>query len=115
MTTVAQARAALATAVSASDREIAPPAKYVFSGGSDLTPLGGGGVEWGFRVTCAVEYAGDGATASIYLADLVAATLTIIRGLAGWRIVSVGPDSTRLIAGGEQFAADINTSFRVHI
>jgi len=115
MTTVVEARTALVSAVGASDYAIDPPACYVYSNGSDLTPLGGGGIEWGFRVTCAVPYPGDDATASGALAALVAAKLTIVRALAGWRTLSVSPDQLRTIAGGEQFTADIAVSYRVHV
>lgn len=115
MTTISEARTALVSAVSASDYEVDPPACYVYSGGSDLTPLGGGGIEWEFRVTCAVGYQGDGATASAALASLVAAKLTILRALGGWSIVRVSPDQIRQIAGGDQFTADIAVSSRVNI
>lgn len=115
MTTILQARSALVTAVGASDAPIDPPACYVYSRGSDLASLGGGGIDWGFRVTCAVPYQGDDATASAELASLLSAKLIVMRTLAGWRIDGVGQDQIRTIAGGEQFTADINVTFRVHI
>jgi hypothetical protein len=115
MTTVASARAALVTAVGASDYEIDPPACYVFSSGSDLTNLGGRGTRWTFRVVCAVGIPGDFAQSSATLAALVEAKLQILWALAGWQVDSVGPDHTSLIAGGEQFTADIAVSTPVHI
>ena len=115
MTTVVQARDALVAAVGAATAPIDPPACYVYSRGSDLTSLGGGGIDWGFRVTCAVGYQSDDATASAALASLLASKLTILRALAGWRVDGVGQDQIRTIAGGEYFTADINVTSRVHI
>lgn len=115
MTTVAQARAALVTAVGASDAPVDPPACYVYSNGSDLAPLGGEGVEWEFRVTCSVGDYSDDAQMSAALASLVASKLATLYALAGWRVRSVGPDQIRRIAGGDQFTADIAVSTVVHI
>lgn len=115
MTTVADARAALVTAVGAAEAEVDPPACYVFSGGSDLGLAGGTSIEWSFRVTCAVGIPGDMAQASTALATLVAAKLTILWALPGWRVISVGGDQTRQIAGGEQFTADITAVTLVQI
>ena len=115
MTSISDARSALASAVSASPFEVDPPACYVFSSGSELESRGGSSVEWQFRVTCAVGIRGDNATASSELAALVVTKLAILWALPGWRVLSVGPDSVRTIAGGDQFTADIAVSIVVQL
>ncbi len=115
MTTIAAAYAALSTAVGATDAQSTAAACYVYSSGSDMTGLGRTGVEWGFRVTCAVGMAGSNSTGSKTLAALVAAKLATLNALAGWRIVSVGPDAMRTIGGGEQLTADIAVTTKVDI
>lgn len=115
MTTILQARTALITAVGAVDDVIDPPAVYVTSRGSDLTSLGGGGIDWGFTVTCVVPYQGDYGTAETALVTALSGKLIIVRTLAGWRVDGVGPSQMRIYAGGELLAADINVTFRVHI
>lgn len=77
--------------------------------------MGGDSVEWQFRVTCAVGLRGDNATASAELATLVQAKLAILWALPGWRVLSIGPDSVRTIAGGDQFTADIAVSSIVQL
>jgi hypothetical protein len=115
MTTIAQARAALVTAVGAVDAEGTAAACYVFSGGTDMERLGQTGVEWEFRVTCAVGLRGTLSTGSAELAAYVAGKLATLNALAGWRIVRVSPDGGRTIGGGEQLAADIIVSTKVDI
>jgi len=113
VSTVAQARAALVTAVGATDGPVSPPATVVVSNGSDLTILGGTNTEWGFRV---VVYAGlysDNAAMEDTLAALVQSTLVILRALAGFRVVSVSPSLIRDTDGGRTLAADIAVSTTV--
>jgi hypothetical protein len=115
MTTVAAARTALVTAVSASEKETNGTACYVFSAGTDFVRLGGSSTEWRFRVTCAVGWNSDIGTMEGALATLVLAKVTIVNALAGWRLVDVGPSTSRQIAGGDHLAADIAVTTKVDI
>ena len=115
MTTIAQARAALVTAVGAVDAQSTATACYVYSNGSDMARVGQSGVQWGFRVTCAVGQRGSDATGSADLAALVAAKLATLNALAGWGIQSVSEDRMRTIGGGEQLTADIAVFTKVDI
>ena len=114
MSTIAQAQAALVSAVSAKAEPVAPPACIVFSRGSDLAGLGGASVEWGFNVTCYVGWRNN-AQSTAALAVLVQAKLVTLRSLAGWSIVSVSPDTIRTLAGGEMLTADIAVSTPVEL
>jgi hypothetical protein len=49
------------------------------------------------------------------LATLVLAKVTIVNALAGWRLVDVGPSTSRQIAGGDHLAADIAVTTKVDI
>ena len=115
MTTVAAARTALVTAVSASEKETQGTACYVFSAGSDFNRLGGSSTEWRFRVTCAVGWNSDIGTMETALATQVLAKVSIINALAGWRLIDVSADVARQIAGGDHLAADIAVSTKVDI
>lgn len=115
MTTVAQARAALVTAVGAVDAYRTPPACYVYSNGTDFTGLGGSSVEWGFRVTCAVGWKSDDAKASTALGTLVLAKLVILQASPLYRIVSVSGDQVRQIGGADHLTADIAVTCKVDI
>lgn len=119
MTTLAQARSALVTAVGASGAAVDPPATYVFSRGSDLEVLGRGGsgttgYKWGFRVQCVVAYQGDDATASASCAALLQTTVAALLALAGWELERVSADLIIETAGGKYFGADIDVSTVVH-
>ena len=114
MTTIAQAHAALSTAVGASPEIVAGPACIVFSGGSDLTQLGGTGVAWGFSVLCYVG-ARDNAVTTAELAAYVQTKLAVILALAGWRLVSVDGDTTRTLAGSELLTAVIAVTTKVDL
>ena len=107
MSTVAQARAALVTAVGATDGPISPPCSIVLSNGSDLTILGGTNTEWGFRVRVYAGFYSDDAAMEDKLAVLVQTTLVILRALAGFKIVSVSPSLIDTTDGGRTLAADI--------
>ena len=115
MTTLAAARSALVTAVGASDSMADPPATYVYSQGSDMTRLGGTGVEWRFRVSCVVGYQGDDATAEGALFSLLTSKLAILNPLAGWAIDRVSPSLVTDIGGGKYYSADIDVSTVVHL
>lgn len=113
MTTVVSARAALVSAVGATDGPISPPCLVVVSNGSDLASLGGNSVEWGYRV---VVYAGlysDDAAMEDKLATLVLAALAALRATAGCRIVSVSPSLIRDADGGRTLVADIAVTMNV--
>ena len=115
MTTVAQARAALVTAVSAVDAYRAPPQCYVYSNGTDFTGLGGSSVEWSFRVTCAVGWKADDAKASSALGTLVQSKLSTLQASPIYRIQSVSGDVVRQIGGADHLTADIAVSCKVDI
>lgn len=115
MTTIAQARTALVSAVGAAEKYASPPGCFVFSSGTDMAGLGRTGVEWGFRVVCYVGYKGDDGQASADLAAVVAAKLATLNASNIYRIVSVGPDGVRTIAGGEHLTADIAVTTKVDI
>jgi hypothetical protein len=108
MTSLAQARSALVTAVSAAQSAIDPPACYVWSNGSDLTNLGGSNVQWEFRVVCEVGY--NGPDASVALDALVAAKLVILWALPGYSVTAVTPEGISTIAGGEYLTASITVT-----
>ena len=119
MTTLVAARAALVTAVGASEAAVDPPATYVFSRGSDLELLGRGpsgttGYRWGFRVQCVVPYQGDDATASRASATLVTSTVATLLALTGWELERVSADLIIETAGGKYFGADIDVTTVVH-
>jgi hypothetical protein len=114
MTTVADAHAALSTAVGAASEIVSPPACIVFSQGSDLRGLGGSQVEWRYNVTCYVGWQ-DNAGSTTELAGLVQAKLVILRALAGWAVISVTPDTIRELAGGSMLSADIAVSSKVEL
>lgn len=114
MTTIAQAHAALSTAVGASGEIVAGPACIVFSNGSDLARLGGTGVEWGFNVLCYVGFR-DNAVTSAELAGYVQAKMVILAALAGWRIVNVNADTVRTLAGSELLTAVIAVTTKVDL
>lgn len=106
MTTIAEARDALDTAVGASDEIVAGPACIVFSNGSDLAKLGGSNVEWGFNILCYVGLR-DNRVTSTELATYVQSVMVILNALAGFRVVSVGRDTVRTLAGSDLLTADI--------
>jgi len=115
VTTIAQARAALVTAVGAVDAEGTASACYVYSEGSSMERVGQSGVQWGFRVTCAVGLRGTASTGSADLAAFVAGKLATLNALAGWGIAGVSGDRVRTIGGGEQLSADIAVFTKVDI
>lgn len=115
MTTIVAAHSALSTAVGASDSIVAAPGVIVFSEGSDLASLGGSQVEWQFRVTPYVGIVSDEQDTTVALAALVLAKLAILRALAGWRIIRVGPDYSTELAGGKHLAANIIVSTPVDL
>ena len=115
MTTVAQARAALVTAVSAVDAYRTPPQCYVYSNGTDMQGLGGSSVKWGFRVTCAVGWKSDDAKASSALGTLVLAKLAILQASPIYEIGGVSADVVRQIGGADHLTADIAVSTKVDI
>jgi hypothetical protein len=120
MTTIVEARAALATAVGASDEFTDPPARYIYSQGSDIEILGRGasgttGIRWVFRVSVVSSLNGDDATSSRTLAALLQTTLGVLWPLAGWSVDRVSADLVTEIAGGRYYSADIDVSTVVHI
>lgn len=111
MTTLAAARAAIVTAVGASETYVDPPGCMVFSGGSDLiAPTLKGSVLWSWRVSCYVGEFKQNAESSKDLSAYVAVKLAALLALEGFSVDSVTPDTTRQIAGGDHLAADIAVS-----
>ncbi len=78
----------------------------VFSNGSDLQRLGGTNTECGFNVLCYVGLR-DNRVTSTELATYIQAQMVILTALAGFRIVSVGRDTIRTLAGSDLLTADI--------
>ncbi len=115
MTTVAAARTALVSAVSASEKETNGTACYVTSGGTDFTRLGGSSCEWTFRVTCAVGWNTDIGTMETALATLVAAKVAILQASSLYHMETVGAASSRQIGGGDHLTADISVTTKVDI
>lgn len=111
MSTLAAARAALVTAVGASDDVVDPPGCMVFSEGTDFAgALGDGTLPWRFRILAYVAARSDSAAGDVlmnaYLATLVAA----LYALPYWRVESVGPTGVSQLAGGDLLAANITVS-----
>ena len=115
--TIASSRTALASAVSAAEKETQGTACYVSSGGTDWASLGGlsTSVEWQYRVMCAVGWNSDLGTMETALATLLAAKLAILKASGAYRIVNVGPATSRQIGGGDHLAADITVTAKVDI
>lgn len=114
MTTLAAARAALVTAVGASDDYVDPPGCMVFSEGSPLAPMfGDGSVPWSFRVTCYVGYKSDSAASDVELSAYVAAKTLVLLQDPVWLLSGVTPATIRSLAGGEHLTADISVSTKV--
>lgn len=117
--TVVQARAALVTGLSpvvVSDDPggTAPPCVMIWGGGSDLTMLQTGKVEWTFRVTLIAE-TWNASGASVALNALGATVLSKLRALAGFKVVSHGPDVVRSVGGGDYLTADIAVSTMIDL
>lgn len=115
MTSIHGAREALVALVGAVEHPVDPPACYVFSNGTEMERVGGVSHKWTFRITCAVGYGGDDATASQDLAQQVAAKLALLNAPNQWQINSVSADQIRQIAGGDQLTADISVTTTVQI
>ena len=113
MSTIAQQRAALVSAVGGTDGPISPPCTVVVSNGSDLTSLGGESTEWGYRVVCYAGLYSDNAAMEDKLATLILTALAALRTLAGCRIVSVTGSLIREADGARLLAADIAVSMNV--
>lgn len=114
MTTLAEARAALVTAVGAVDDYSDTTGCMVFSEGSPLSPVyGDGSVIWRWRVACYVGFRNNSGTSDIELGELVAAKVVILLGLAGWSLDGVSPAGTTQISGNDSLAADIAVSTKI--
>jgi hypothetical protein len=91
-----------------------PPYAVVFGGGSDMTLVGGGAVEWRYRTTL-VAGAWDAGASADELDTLTLAALSALYSLTGWRVISVDPDTARPIAGGLMLTRDIIAGTPVHL
>lgn len=113
MTTIADARAELTTALEAADLVVAPalgrvasPYAIAFGAGIDAAHILRGQVEAGLRVML-VSGRADQAASFTDLSDMILATVGAIRALAGWRLGTIGADTIRVIIGIEYLTADV--------
>lgn len=105
---IAAARAALVSAVGATDGPASPPAIIVVQGGSDLKGVGGSNVEWTYRIILMAGLYSDDAQMEDLLATMLQTALVTLRSLSGFSIVSVTPSLVRQDKdGGRTLAADI--------
>ncbi len=118
MATVAARRAELSTALTTAGLKVAatwggaPPYVCVFLNGTDFTSAGGETFRMGFRLTAVV----GGALDRVAMAALDAAALAMYgaaRGLAGWRLDSLSPVGTRIVADKELYSVDLIVSTSV--
>lgn len=113
MTTLASARADLATALSTAGLvvspalgRVAPPCAVIFGAGIDPARIQTGQVEAGLRVMLEAGRA-DQEVSAVELGTMVVAAIVAIRSLAGWRLGTIGVDTIRLIGGAEILTADV--------
>ncbi len=120
MTTRAQARAEVVTALRAAGvRAYASP-----SGDPPYVLVGGGGIDMGhitrgqalatIRARC-VAGAWTAEDSQAILDELVVDTLTVLRSLAGWRMEPVGQDEIRRFEGGDYLTADVSAARMIDI
>jgi hypothetical protein len=120
MTTRAQARAELITALrAASVRAYDSP-----SGDPPYVLVGGGGIDMGhisrgqalatIRARC-VAGAWTDKDAQALLDELVQDTLAVLLALTGWRMLPVGQDEIRRFEGGDYLTADVSAARMIDI
>lgn len=109
MTTYAQARDELATALSTRYKDATgegdPPMAVVFGNGGTFSRLAAYTAEFRVLVVVAGEWS-DGKTSRSLGTELMA-VIGIIRALPAWQLVSWSPDVIRDIAGGQYLTADV--------
>ena len=113
MTSLADARSTLATAletagvtVSPTVGRLAPPMAIIFGAGIDPAHLVRGQVEAGLRVML-VSAKADQESAIADLGDMVLLTIAAVRALAGYRLGTIGVDTIRRLPSGEYLTADV--------
>ena len=120
MTTVAQARGELITAlrsagVSASGAPMTePPYVYVTREGGDTSRVMSGQVQVDYRCVC-VGGAWDTEAAAAELDNLVQTVLQTVRGLDGWHVGELGRDGGRDWQGGTYLTADVGAARIVNV
>ena len=108
MTDYAAARTELASALTGyqdATGEGDPPMALVFGNGLTTHSLSKAVAEFRILVVAPGKWS-DGATSKA-LGVLTVGVVDVIRGLAQWQFVSVGPDAIRNIGGGDYLTADV--------
>lgn len=109
MTTLAAARTALVTAVTANDDYVDPPGCMVFSEGTDFDgSTRDGQLRWTFRVMCYVAAKSDNAAGDVLMNAYLATQVGLLQALDDYRVVSVGATGTAQWAGNDVLVANIN-------
>jgi hypothetical protein len=115
MTTLAQARAELITALTtASVRATStpsndPPYVLVQGNGVDMAHITRSEALADFRIMC-IAGASDSSKSAESLDALKLVVIQTVRALAGWRLGNVGRDGIRTYGGGEYLTADCSAS-----
>ena len=116
MTTLVQARAELVAAIDAAGIKAtdvaggkAVPYVLVAGAGIDLSRVISGRVEATFRAIC-VAGGWDEGTAIEALDAMKLGVLSVLAGLAGWRLGEVGRDGIRSFSGSDLLTADVSAS-----
>ena len=115
MTTLAQARAELITALTtASVRATStpgndPPYVLVQGAGIDMSHITRSEALADFRIMC-VAGASDMAQSALTLDTLKLAVVQTLRALGSWRLGNVGRDGIRTYGGGEYLTAECSAS-----
>jgi hypothetical protein len=94
--------------------EVQPPCAVLISAGSDMDGIGRGQVPFGFRIVLAAGAPTVEASADA-LDALTGTTLTVLRGLDGWRIQSIAAASIRDIAGALLLSSDVTAEAMIDL
>jgi hypothetical protein len=120
MTTMAEARAEFAAALTSLDVHDAPgdfDPPYVFIRGDGIADPGHvvrGTVLASFSAVCVAGAWDDGASAAM-LDTLKLTVLTALRGLAGWQLGPVSRDTVRRLGASDYLTADVSANRHVDI
>jgi hypothetical protein len=115
MTTRAQARAEVVTALQAAGIRTVksasgdPPYVLVGGGGIDMDHIAIGKAPATIRARC-VAGAWTDEDAQAIIDELVMDTLAVFLSMAGWRMLPVGQDEIRRFTGGDYLTADVSAA-----